>query len=148
MMCFASCMTNETDVTGAHRITISLPGSVFRQFEEMAKDRGFENRSQAISEMITQQLADHHSQRGNALMAGTITLFYDHKKPGLAQQLSDISSLHVLLEQRNTMEVILVQGPARTLRQIANKLVACKGVSTGRLTLTGTVMPPIHAKQV
>ena len=121
----------------------------------MAKDRGFENRSQAISEMITQQLADHHSQRGNALMAGTITLFYDHKKAGLAQQLADIqyehineviSSLHVLLEQRNTMEVILVQGPARTLRQIANKLIACKGVSTGRLTLTGTVMPPIHAK--
>src|SRR6476646_7361774 len=56
----------------------------------------------------------------------------------------EISSLQVFLENNHSMEVILVQGPARTLRQIANKLLACKGVLGGRFNLSRIVLPPIH----
>lgn len=137
----------------AQRITISLPDPVFQQFGELMAERGFQNRSQAIAEVLSQHIADYYSLKGNRLMAGTITLFYDHKRPGLKQQIADIqhesireviSSLHVLLENSNTMEVILVQGPAKRLRQIANKLLACKGVLAGRLNLTRTLLPPIQ----
>lgn len=137
----------------AHRVTISLPDPVFQQFEELMEERGFQNRSQAIAEVLSQHIADYYSLKGNRMMAGTITLFYDHKRPGLKQQIADIqhdnireviSSLHVLLESSNTMEVILVQGPSKRLRQIANKLLACKGVLAGRLNLTRTLMPPIQ----
>jgi CopG family nickel-responsive transcriptional regulator len=139
----------------AHRITISLPDQVFRQFEEVMDERGFHNRSQAIAEVLSQHVGDYYSLKGNRMMAGTITLFYDHKRPGLKQQIADIqhesireviSSLHVLLENSNTMEVILVQGPARRLRQIANRLLACKGVLAGRLNLTRTLLPPIQTQ--
>ncbi len=144
---------DSTDPHTAQRITISLPDAVFRQFEELMTERGFQNRSQAITEVLTQHIADYYSLKGNRMMAGTITLFYDHKRPGLKQEIADIhhenvrhviSSLHVLLENSNTMEVILVQGPAKRLRQIANKLLACKGVLAGRLNLTRTLMPPIQ----
>jgi CopG family nickel-responsive transcriptional regulator len=139
----------------AHRITISLPDQVFRQFAEVMDERGFQNRSQAIAEVLSQHVADYYSLKGNRLMAGTITLFYDHKRSGLKQQIADIqhehireviSSLHVLLENSNTMEVILVQGPAKRLRQIANRLLACKGVLAGRLNLTRTLLPPIQTQ--
>jgi CopG family nickel-responsive transcriptional regulator len=139
----------------SHRITISIPGQVFRQFEEVMDERGFHNRSQAIAEVLSQHVSDYYSLKGNRLMAGTITLFYDHKRPGLKQQIADIqhenireviSSLHVLLENSNTMEVILVQGPAKRLRQIANHLLACKGVLAGKLNLTRTLLPPIQTQ--
>jgi CopG family nickel-responsive transcriptional regulator len=139
----------------SHRITISLPDLVFRQFTEVMDERGFHNRSQAIAEVLTQNVADYYRLKGNRLMAGTITLFYDHKRPGLKQQIADIqhenireviSSLHVLLENSNTMGVILVQGPAKRLRQIANRLLACKGVLAGRLNLTRTLLPPIQTQ--
>jgi CopG family transcriptional regulator, nickel-responsive regulator len=139
----------------AQRVTISLPDGVFRQFEELMEERGFENRSQAIAEVLTQHIADYYSLKGNRMMAGTITLFYDHKRPGLKQEIADIqhenireviSSLHVLLENSNTMEVILVQGPAKRLRQIANKLLQCKGVLAGRLNLTRTLIPQIQTQ--
>ena len=74
----------------AKRITISLPDPVLQQFEELMEERGFQNRSQAISEVLTQHIADYYSLKGNRLMAGTITLFYDHKRPGLKQQIADI----------------------------------------------------------
>ncbi len=137
----------------AQRVTISLPDAVYQQFEGLMQERGFQNRSQAIAEVLTQHIADYYSLKGNRLMAGTITLFYDHKRHGIKQQIADIqhenireviSSLHVLLQNSNTMEVILVQGPAKRLRQIANKLLAVKGVLAGRLNLTRTLMPPIQ----
>lgn len=138
------------------RISISLPLPLYRQFEEMMEERGFTNRSQVIAEMIQQQISDYYSLKGDHLMAGTITLLYDHKKPGLKQQLSEIqyshiaeviSSLQVLLENSHTMEVLLVQGRARTLRRIASELLACKGVLSGRFNLSRTVMPPIHSPE-
>lgn len=143
------------DSTTAHRVTLSLPDGVYRQFQELMVERGFHNRSQAVAEVLTQHIADYYSLRGNRMMAGTITLFYDHKRPGLKQEIANIqhesireviSSLHVLLENSNTMEVILVQGPAKRLRQIANKLLTCKGVLAGRLNLTRTLMPPIQTQ--
>ncbi|MEO5917792.1 MAG: nickel-responsive transcriptional regulator NikR [Luteolibacter sp.] len=139
----------------AHRVTISIPDALHRQFEELMTERGFVNRSQAIAEVLTQHIADYYSLKGNTLMAGTITLFYDHKRPGIKQQISDIqhehireviSSLHVLLQNTCTMEVILVQGPSKRLRQIANRLLAVKGVMAGRLNLTRTLLPQIQTE--
>jgi CopG family nickel-responsive transcriptional regulator len=37
-----------------------------------------------------------------------------------------------------------VQGPARTLQNIADQLLGLKGVKTGKLTLTTMLMPPLH----
>jgi len=37
-----------------------------------------------------------------------------------------------------------VQGPANQLTRIADKLMALKGVKTGKLTLTSMIIPPLH----
>jgi len=58
-----------------------------------------------------------------------------------------ISSQHILLEDDHVLEVLLMQGPAATLRQIANELVTCKGVKSTHLSLTPHLMPPLHAKR-
>jgi CopG family nickel-responsive transcriptional regulator len=135
------------------RISVSLPTPLLRQLDDMVGRRGFESRSQAIAEMISARLAAYKTQLGDEVMAGVITLVYDHSRPGLQKQLTElqhhyvdevISSLHVQLMHAHTMEVILVQGPASRLRQIADELVTCRGVSTGKLQLSATIMPPVH----
>lgn len=135
------------------RISISLPQSLLRQLDEMVDERGFESRSKAITDMITSQLTEHLADVGEEIMAGTITLVYDHSVPGLQKQLVDIqhqhineviSSLHVQLVQPRTMEVLLVQGPAIVLQRILDRLVTCRGVLTGKLQLTAALMPPLH----
>ena len=62
---------------GVKRISVSLPPAVFNELDRLVVTRGFENRSQAISEMIHQSLTEHYQDQGDRLMAGTITLFYD-----------------------------------------------------------------------
>jgi CopG family transcriptional regulator, nickel-responsive regulator len=137
----------------AARITISLPTSLFDELDAMVAARGFASRSQALSKMISEQLVRDAEQLGRQIMAGTITLIYDHSKPGLQSRLMKlqhgflkeiISSQHVHLEHHHSLEVLLVQGPGRRLRQIADTLIACKGVKHGNLNVTSTILPPIY----
>jgi CopG family nickel-responsive transcriptional regulator len=138
------------------RITVSMPDETFRALDRLVQQRGFDNRSQAVAEMIHQHAAQHLGRVGAEVMAGTLTLVYDESKSALLRDLSRIfrehvaeviSSQHVLLEDDHVLEVILMQGPARTLREISNKLIATKGVKTAQLTLSQHLLPPLHAKR-
>lgn len=137
----------------ATRISISLPQNLAESLDEMVTQRGFHNRSQAIAEMIQQSLIHHEQDNESTIMAGTITLVYDSRKRDLLQKLTQIqhehveeviSSQHVFLEGQFIMEVILVQGPVKQLRHITDRMVTCKGVSSGGLTLTSKLIPQVH----
>src|SRR6188768_3963111 len=102
------------------RTTISLPSALYDDLDAMVAARGYASRSEAISKMISEQLVQHQQQLGRQIMAGTITLIYDHAKNGLQGRLMRIqhmylkeiiSSQHVHLEQQHSLEVLLVQGP-------------------------------------
>lgn len=139
----------------AHRVSISLPPRLAEGLDEMIQRRGFHNRSQAIAEMIEQSLVEFEQEDDATIMAGTITLFYDSAKSGLLAKLAQIqrehieeciSSQHVLLEGDSIMEVILVQGEVRQLRRITDRMLTCKGVTSGKLTLTSKIIPQIYGR--
>jgi CopG family transcriptional regulator, nickel-responsive regulator len=138
---------------GVSRISISLPERLLGQLDAMVDVRGFESRSAAVAEMICHQLAAHQRELGDQVMAGTITLLYDHTTPRLQKTLADlqhahveevISSLHIHLMHSRTLEVILVQGPATRLQIIADRMITNRGVISGKLELTTTLIPPLH----
>jgi CopG family transcriptional regulator, nickel-responsive regulator len=141
------------DKQGVQRISISLKTSIFRALDKLVQSKGFENRSQAVSEMIHRSVIEHNQDEGDKLMAGTITLFYDDSTTGVAHRIAllqrenigeVVSSQHVLLENNHTMEVMIVQGPAHHLKTILNQFIVCKGVKSGKLVLTSTILPPLH----
>lgn len=132
-----------------------MPEETFRVLDRVVNARGFGSRSQAISEMIHTQAAEHLGKIGTEVMAGTLSLVYDESKSTLLRDLSRISrehvaevisSQHVLLEDDHVLEVILMQGPAKRLREVTDKLVACKGVKSANLTMTPHLLPPLHGK--
>lgn len=149
-------MPKEETTEGVKRITVSMPDETYQALDRLVQQRGFDNRSQAVSEMIHQHAAQHLGKIGTEVMAGTLSLVYDESKSSLLRDLSRIfrdhiaeviSSQHILLEDEHVLEVILMQGPARTLRDITNKLITCKGVKTAHITLTPHLIPPLHAKR-
>jgi CopG family nickel-responsive transcriptional regulator len=148
------CLMARDDVTDSlRRVTISMAEDTFQALDRIVTERGFDSRSQAISEMIHQQAAEHLGKIGTQIMAGTLTMIYDESKSSLLRDLSRvcrehitevISSQHILLEDDHVLEVLLMQGPANTLRLIANELVTCKGVKSTHLSLTPHLLPPLH----
>jgi CopG family nickel-responsive transcriptional regulator len=148
-------MAEEDGNDGVRRVTVSMKDETFQALDRLTAARGFDSRSQAVAEMIHQHAAQHLGKIGTEVMAGTLTLVYDESKSLLLRDLARISrdhiaevisSQHILLEDEHVLEVILMQGPARTLREITNKLASCKGVKTAQLTLTPHLIPPLHAK--
>ena len=138
--------------TKVARFSVSLPESLLAELDDMVVRRKLPNRSHAIAEMAREQLLDHAQELGTKSMAGTISLVYDYRKRNLQRKLADIqhqnylmvvTSTHVHLEHHHYLEVLLVQGPARDLRRLADTLAACKGVKHARLHLTATAMPPL-----
>lgn len=146
------------DEGGVQRISVSLPEDIFRELDDMVSERGLENRSKAIAEMISHFATQRReaATEGDPIMAGMITLVYDEGRGMLVQRLFElerqyvdevISSMHVQLEDSHRMEVMVVQGPVTVLREITDKILACKGVSSCKLTLTDVIIPQVHARQ-
>jgi CopG family nickel-responsive transcriptional regulator len=135
------------------RISMSLPEELLSEVDVMVAERGFVSRSQAINDMLHQFLIEHKRERGEDVMVGIVTLVYDNSVPGLQKNLADlqsrhiaevISSLHVHLMHNQTMEVILVQGPARLLQRLADSMISRRGVLTGRIHLIAALIPQLH----
>jgi len=135
------------------RMSVSLPEELLADLDAMVSSRGFASRSQAINDMLHRSLVEHKREHGGEVMVGTVTLFYDNSVPGLQKKLADlqadnisevISSLHVHLMHNQTLEVILVQGPAKKLQSVADEMITLRGVISGRMQLVTAVMPPVH----
>jgi CopG family nickel-responsive transcriptional regulator len=129
------------------RFTVSVPGDLLRQFDEMVKQKGYDNRSLAIADQMRDNLVEHRRKFGAEEIAGSITLVYDHHTPRVQATLTDIqhdhqaviiSALHVHLDHHNCLEVLAVRGKAALIKKIADELIAAKGVKHGKLTVTTT----------
>lgn len=138
---------------GVARISISLPETLLSQLDGMVAERGFESRSQAIADMINQELTEHRKELGQDIMAGTINLVYDHSIPGVQKHLADlqheyiaevVSTLNVNLKHDSTLSVMLVQGPASKLKMIADRMITCRGVISGKLLMSAAILPQLH----
>ena len=135
------------------RVSLSLSEDLLCELDTMVGERGFASRSQAVATILHRSLVEHRHQVGDRVMVGTITLCYDHLANGLQQRLAElqrryiaevISSLHVHLMHNQTLEVVLVQGPADKLQTIADAMITERGVISGRLELVAAMIPPIH----
>ena len=147
-------MNSKHKTKPVNRISISLPDELQADLDVMVLRRGFTSRSQAINDMLRQHVAEHQRQMTDDVMAGTITILYNHATRGLQKKLAElqyqyldevISSLHVHLMDNKTMEVILVQGPAQKVQAIADRIITLRGIITGKLQMLAAVLPPLHS---
>lgn len=131
----------------ASRLSVSLPAGLVEGLDEMARDKGYDNRSQLVADMIRDWLVEHGQHRASQPIAGTITLVYDHHTAHVQETLTAIqhdhheliiSTMHVHMDHDNCLEVLAIRGKARDVHRIADALIAARGVKHGKLTVTST----------
>jgi CopG family nickel-responsive transcriptional regulator len=127
------------------RFGISMDSRLLQRFDQIITQKGHSNRSEAIRDLIRNQLVDTAWEEEKKQVIGTITLVYDHEIRELADRLIEIqhqfhtriiSSLHVHLDAHNCLEVLIVKGQGRDVRSIAEKLIGVKGVKHGKMLTT------------
>jgi len=129
------------------RFGISIDDELLHSFDQLIKNAGYQNRSEAIRDLIRNYLVQRQWEDSQSSVVGTITLVYDHHVPGVEHKLTHqqhehtahiYANTHVHLDQHNCLEVIIVKGPAQTIRSLADRLIAQRGVKHGNLTCTTT----------
>jgi CopG family nickel-responsive transcriptional regulator len=129
------------------RFSVSLPTALARALDTMVREKGYDNRSLAVADMIRAQLVEHRQAKGHHTIAGSITLVYDHHRSRVQDLLTSvqhdhrnviISTLHAHLDHDHCLEVLAVRGRATAIKKLAAELIAAKGVKHGKLTITTT----------
>jgi CopG family nickel-responsive transcriptional regulator len=141
-------------MTNVARMSVSLESDLVEQFNQYCEEGRFATRSAAVEQLVREALAARASEAGDTDAAATLTLVYDHHKSKLTDRLLEmqhghhhvvVATLHVHLDQDNCLEVIVLRGKARELREMAAGLRGLKGVHTGQLVLAAAGAPaPAH----
>lgn len=130
-----------------------MPEDAATGLDSLTAQRGFANRSQCLTALVRDHLTAHAALQDESIMMGVLTLIYDHQKRDLQtrlttlqhQYLKEIITIQLVhLEHQQTLQLLIVQGPARLLRQMEREMTSLKGVSQGRLQLSTHLLPPLH----
>jgi len=130
-------------VSDLTRISMSLENSLLEQFDQYLNDEGYPTRSEAIKVLMRQCLAAKQWTQ-NRLVAGSVTLVYDHHRPGIVKRLMDIqhdfgplivSTQHVHLDHHHCLEIVIVKGKAAQIRELVTQLKSTKGVKHNSLVM-------------
>jgi CopG family transcriptional regulator, nickel-responsive regulator len=127
------------------RIGVAIDSDLLQRFDERITRKGYTNRSEAFRDLIRDDLSAEQLDRPDSAVVGTVTLIYDHHVRMLSERLTElqhqhhksiVSTLHVHLNHSDCLEVLVVRGTSHEVKQIAEKLMATKGVRHGKLALT------------
>jgi CopG family nickel-responsive transcriptional regulator len=130
----------------AERFTTSLEPELLKQFDKFIDQHGYENRSEAVRDLIRRALITEEWKAGEEVV-GVVTLVYDHHQRQLQDQITEvqhdfhhevISTTHVHLDHHNCLEVVIVRGKAGKVREMAQRIITLRGVKDGNLTTTST----------
>ncbi len=128
------------------RFGVSIDKDLLLKFDHLIEKQNYQNRSEAIRDMIRETLIKKEWAEGKNI-TGAIILVYDHHKRELVNKLisiqHDYSNLiiatqHIHLDHYNCLEVITVRGKSKEIEKLAFTLKSTKGVKHGSLVATTT----------
>jgi len=126
------------------RVGVSLEKELLDSFDKLITEKGYQSRSEAIRDLIRQQLSSQRLSNDKAEAVAAVVLVYDHHATALMEKLTElqhshllktISSLHVHLGHHDCLEVIVLRGKVGEINRMGEQLVSIKGVKLGRINL-------------
>lgn len=128
------------------RFSISLEEELLARFDTYIEERGYSNRSEAIRDLIRKTQVSEEWKKDSEVV-GVVTLVFNHHKSQLQEKITELqhdyynlitSTTHVHMDHHNCLEVTIVKGKASTVKELAARLMALKGVKDGNLTMSST----------
>lgn len=126
------------------RFGVSIESELLKEFDTMIEG-AYSNRSEAIRDLIREKIVEREWQDENQEVVGSLTLMYDHHIRGLSEKMLRLqhnyhhlfkSNLHLHLSHECCLEVIVVQGKAKEVLEVAHMMIGLKGIHHGKLSIS------------
>lgn len=130
---------------GVERVGVSFEPDLLKKFDEVIKKKGYENRSEAIRDLVRKYLIENEIEEEKGEVIGTITIIYEHDVGEVTDKLLHIqhhhhseifSTTHVHVDEHRCLEVIIVKGRCENVKKLADNMKAMRGVKYGELVMT------------
>ena len=131
-------------MAGVVRFGVSLDPDLLKRFDEIIKKRGYSSRSEAIRDLIRRLLVEEEISQPEKRIVGVISIVYDHDFSDITHKLLHIqhsqhskvrSTMHIHLDERNCLEILVVEGKTTEVKSFAEKIQSLKGVKYSELNL-------------
>ena len=125
------------------RLGVSVPDNLLRYFDELLLENGHSSRSDAVRDALRRYIQYHewmNDVKGKRL--GIYEMVYSPLKKGLPASISNIlgeskeivlSSILIHLKNDDYLHITIMYGEAENLVELAEKLMALKGVKQEKL---------------
>ncbi|MEI6519701.1 MAG: nickel-responsive transcriptional regulator NikR [bacterium] len=132
-------------MANVERFGVSMEPELLEKFDELISARGYTSRSEAIRDLVRQELIKEEWADPNAEVIGAVTIVFEHHTHELSHVLAElqhsshdciICSTHIHMDAHNCLEVIIVRGNSARVTEIANTLISTRGVKHGKLVST------------
>ncbi len=129
------------------RTALAIDRDLLERFDQWMSGHGYTNRSEAVRDLVRNALIEQEWADPHAQVVAVLSVVFDHEARTLAQELTHIQhehhhsvlcSQHVHLDHEQCLEAILLRGTAGALRELADRIIATRGVKAGKLTLLST----------
>lgn len=127
------------------RFTISLDDDLATDFDQLIEAIGYENRSEAVRDLIRQALEKSRQESAQAKHSiGVVSYVYNHHEKVMADRVTSthhdhhdlvISTMHAHLDHDNCLEAVFLRGLTTEVRHFAGHLTAMSGIRHGSLNL-------------
>jgi CopG family nickel-responsive transcriptional regulator len=125
------------------RLTISIDDELVAALDHFIAESGHQNRSEAIRDLTRAGIArfqEHANDRKSGVAA--LVYVYDHQARELTKRLTksshdhhdlSVATMHIHLDHDSCMEVAVLKGAMRDVRDFARNVVSERGVRHGQL---------------
>jgi CopG family transcriptional regulator, nickel-responsive regulator len=132
------------------RFTISLNEDLAKQFDELIGQKGYQNRSEAVRDMLRNELESARLEKNEApYCVASLSYVYSHHARDLTERLTELqhqhhhlvlSSMHVHLDHDNCLETVILRGATGEVSKFANELMAVREVRHGKVNVVPVEM--------
>ncbi len=118
------------------RIGVSLEGPLLKELDALVSETGYASRSEALRELIRKGLVGRRIEAGGKVV-GTITIVYRHDVGMVTHRIlhrqhdflgTIRATAHTHLSEEACLEVLIVEGEAHEIADLADQLRTVKGV--------------------
>ncbi len=129
------------------RIGVSVDKKLLSMFDKLIAKQGYQSRSEAIRDLVRQQLSSERLSNPKAKGVAVVLLVYDHHSTRLMEKITSlqhshllqtISAMHIHLDEHDCLEVVVLRGRVGEIKRTAENIVSLKGVKLGRINFVAT----------
>ncbi|MGO1164241.1 nickel-responsive transcriptional regulator NikR [Brucella thiophenivorans] len=127
------------------RITITVDDDLMTELDALIAVKGYANRSEAVRDLVRASIKDTAiASDAMSECVGVLSYVYQHEARDLAKKLTtshhehhhmSLASLHVHLNEDLCLEVSLLRGEAKAVKEFANSIISQRAVVYGDVSI-------------